>query len=661
MKKRKISCLIQARQTSLRFPNKTLQKINTNYIIDLIYKRLKKSKYIDRIIFLIPKNKKNIKLKNLLLKKNYTFYEGSENNVLDRYYKASKKFNCDLIVRITADCPLIDYEIVDNVIKKHLNAKKKFCLTSNIFPPTFPDGLDVEVIETAVLYSIWKKYNFNKKISKEHVTDLIYKKYNKQIQNYNNEKNFSELRFTLDNQEDLFLIKSVYNYFYPNIYFNFKDIIEFYKKNPELILINIKYNRNENEQISIDRKLWNNSKKIIPSGNQFLSKNPDNYLINQWPAYYKKAKGCYVWSYDNKKYLDMCSMGQGTNILGYANNKIDNQVIKTIRKGSTSVLNPPEENFLANKLIKMHKDLDSVRFTRSGGEALALAIRIARAYTNKDNIAMCGYHGWHDWYLSANLKNKKNLDNHLFKDLKIKGVPKVLKNSTKVFQFNNVKSLKKIIENDKKIAAIIMEVKRFYEPKKKFLQYIEKIQKKYKIPLILDECTSGFRETFGGLYKNYKLKPDICMFGKALGNGYPITALVGKKDVMESIKSSFASSTFWSERIGPTAALASLKEMERTKSWNVISKKGDYLKKKIVKLINKHKLKIKIGGLRSFIYIEFISKNSSVIKKLYIKEMLKKKILASTSIFISVRHTKNIMDKFLTHFEYTLLKLKNYF
>ena len=191
------------------------------------------------------------------------------------------------------------------------------------------------------------------------------------------------------------------------------------------------------KKINSGQKLWIKAKKIIPGGNMFLSKRPEMFLPNGWPTYYSKAKDCYIWDLDNKKYLDASIMGVGTNLLGYANRLIDNSVKSAIIKGNLSSLNSPEEVMLAEKLIKIHPWFDMVKFARTGGEANAIAIRIARAYSGKDNIAICGYHGWHDWYLSANLTNKKNLDNHLLKGLSTIGVPKKLKNSIYTFEYNN--------------------------------------------------------------------------------------------------------------------------------------------------------------------------------------------------------------------------------
>ena len=178
----------------------------------------------------------------------------------------------------------------------------------------------------------------------------------------------------------------------------------------------------------IAKKIWKRALKVIPTGNMLLSKNPNRFLPNRWPTYYKKAKDCYIWGVDGIKYMDVSTMGFGTNILGYSNSKVDKVVHNSIDKGNMSTLNAPEEVYLAEKLIEIHPWFEMVKFARTGGEANSIAIRIARASSGKDGVAICGYHGWHDWYLSSNIQNKKNLDTHLIKKLQTDGVPKSLKN-----------------------------------------------------------------------------------------------------------------------------------------------------------------------------------------------------------------------------------------
>ena len=390
------------------------------------------------------------------------------------------------------------------------------------------------------------------------------------------------------------------------------------------------------------QKVWKKAKGIIPGGNMILSTRPEMFLPDKWPAYYSKAKGCYIWSLDNEKFVDMSLMGVGTNILGYSNDAVDKAVIENITKGNMSTLNCKEEVELAEKLIEICSPWgDMVRFARSGGEANAIAVRIARAATGKDNVAICGYHGWHDWYLAANLTSENILKNHLLNGLSTNGVPSNLKNTVFPFLYNDIDYLKRLVKKEN-IKIIKMEVSRNQGPKNNFLNKVKNLCKKNKIILIFDECTSGFRENFGGLHLKYKINPDLAFFGKGLGNGYAINAIIGTKETMIKAQESFISSTFWTERIGPTAALATLKEMERIKSWEIIKKTGKKIKKKWKELATKYNLKIIIEGLDSLASFRFDSDLNLLYKTYITQEMLKKKILASNSIYSCIHHHKHL-------------------
>ena len=341
-------------------------------------------------------------------------------------------------------------------------------------------------------------------------------------------------------------------------------------------------------------------------------------------------------------------MGVGTNILGYANTQVDNKVKHFIDCGNISTLNSPEEVQLAEKLLDLHPGLDMAKFARTGGEANAIAIRIARAAQNKDRhkIAICGYHGWHDWYLSSNLDNQKNLDNHLIASLKPNGVPSFLKNTCYPFEYGDYKKFDQLISK-KNIGIIMMEVTRNKLLNLKFLNHVRNVSKKKGVILIFDECTSGFRETLGGIYKKTNVQPDMIVLGKALGNGYPITAILGKKEIMSHGKQSFISSTFWTERLGPVAALKTLEIMEKIKSWEIITKNGKYLNKQWLKIANENHLNLKINGLPSISKFEIKSDNFQAYKTFITQEMLKTGFLASNSVYLSIFHEKKVLDRYL--------------
>ena len=387
------------------------------------------------------------------------------------------------------------------------------------------------------------------------------------------------------------------------------------------------------------------------------SKNPDRFLPNFWPSYYSKAKGCYIWDLDNKKYLDFSIMSVGTNILGYANNQVNDYVIKQIKKSNISTLNSYLEIVLAKELLKIDSWAGKVRFAKTGGEILAIAVRIARSFSKKDNIAFCGYHGWHDWYLSSNLQNKNNLNKNLISNLSNEGVPSNLKNTSFPFKWNDIKSFKKVISKNN-VGTVIMEVERNIKPKKKFLKEIELTCKKKNIVLIFDECTSGFREVYGGIYKKYNVKPDIAMYGKSIGNGFPISVIVGKKKVMDASKNTFISSTFWTENSGIAAAIKTLEIMKKKKTWSVIKKKGQKIKKEILKISKKHNLDLKVTGLDAMPKIEFKADVNEYYCNFICYEMLKNKILFKNTVYLSIAHTDKLIKVFLKILDKILFKLK---
>ncbi len=385
------------------------------------------------------------------------------------------------------------------------------------------------------------------------------------------------------------------------------------------------------------------AKKIIPGGTTLFSKRSELHLPDKWPAYFSKAKDTFVWDLKGNKYLDMfCAVG--TNALGYSNDQVNKSVIKKIFKSNMSSLNCPEEVELAKKLIKHHSWASMAKFTRGGGEANAVAIRIARSNTKNKNVAFCGYHGWHDWYLSANINSKKNLDQHLMSGLNYDGVPDNLRNTSFPFPYNDFDYLLKLV-NTQKIGIIKMEVMRNIKPQNDFLKKIRALCNKKKIILIFDECTTGYRENMGGIHLNYKVYPDLAIFGKALGNGFAINAVIGKKHLMQKSENTFISSTFWGERTGYVAALSTINEFVRTNAFKKIKENGKKIKQIWNTLSSKHKIPIKVMGSDSIPSFEF--KDNHNLNKTYLTyKMLENKILATNVIYVNIFHNGKNLKKY---------------
>lgn len=406
-------------------------------------------------------------------------------------------------------------------------------------------------------------------------------------------------------------------------------------------------------------KLWKEAKKIIPGGNQLLSKRSEKFLPDLWPSYYLKAKGCEVWDLELNHYYDFAQMGVGSSVLGYADKDVNAAVTQSIKDGSMCSLNCPEEIELAKILLKLHPWAQMARFARTGGEACAISVRIARAHSKKSKIAFCGYHGWHDWYLSANIGGSTNLDGQLLPGLAPLGVPRELKGTALPFNYNKIEELEKIVkENKDEIGAIIMEPCRASPPDKGFLENVRKIADRIGAILIFDEVTSGFRVNIGGIHLTYGVYPDIAVFGKALGNGFPVSAVIGKRNIMDSAQNSFISSTFWTERIGYAAAIATIRKMKKYDVPKYLVKYGELINAGWKKLSKTHNLEIEINGIPPLTHISFKCDKPLEAQTLYTQEMLEKGYLLGSAVYTTYAYSEKIIDEFIADSDAVFYKIK---
>ncbi len=351
----------------------------------------------------------------------------------------------------------------------------------------------------------------------------------------------------------------------------------------------------EKRKENITHGLYRRAKQIIPGGVGLLSKRPEMYAPDQWPAYYRESRGCEVWDLDGNHYYDMSTNGIGTCLLGYSDQDVKRAVKRRINLGSMCTLNPPEEVELAELLLDIHPWAGQVRFTRTGGESMAVAARIIRATTDRSVIAICGYHGWHDWYLAANLGNDETLRGHLLPGLEPLGVPRELRETTVTFHFYNRDEFKQILEeHGEKLAGVIMEPCRYSDPDPGFLEYVRDEVHRVGGLLVFDEITIGWRLHFGGAHMKFSVYPDIAVFAKALGNGHPIAAVIGTSEAMDGAHKSFISSTYWTESVGPVAALATLKKMSKSNVPAHVEKIGLKVKKYWGKYGDKYNLPVKM-------------------------------------------------------------------
>jgi glutamate-1-semialdehyde 2,1-aminomutase len=630
--------VVQARMGSTRLPDKVMLPVGEVPMIELLLSRLSRARKVNRIVLATTVAARNEPLVKHVSDLGYAVFRGSEADVLDRYFHAAEGFAPDVVVRITGDCPLVDPELVDEVIGAFEAAGSDYL--SNTNPPTYPDGLDVEVFTFASLHKAWGEAT--RPYDREHVTPYIRESGIFTVANFPAVQDMSAERWTVDEPADYAVICDIFRHFSPRTDFTWREVMNLRASNPKLFMRNALIQRNEGARMGTGQKLWKRARRVIPGGSMLLSKRAEMFAPEQWPAYFSKSKGCRVWDLDGRELIDMSMMGIGTNTLGYAHPEVDAAVHAVVDAGNLTTLNAPEEVYLAERLVSMHPWAEMVRFARSGGEANAISVRIARAAAGRSKVAFCGYHGWHDWYLAANLGDSNHLVGHLLPGLEPNGVPEDLRGSALPFEYNRFNQLEALVR-DHDIGVIKMEVSRNLAPADDFLGKVRRLATERNIVLIFDECTSGFRQTFGGLHKQFGVEPDMATFGKTIGNGYALTAVIGRRDIMEAAQTTFISSTFWTERIGSAAALKTLEVMERIRSWETITQTGCAIIDGWEKLAQLHGLEIKVSGLPSLASYAFIGPNAGAYKTLITQEMLAKGYLASTSTYACIDHTPEII------------------
>jgi len=645
----RVVVIVQARMGSSRFPKKVLTEIAPGTtVIQLILERLELSKEVDQVAVAIPDSSDDDPLEAHLGDIGASVFRGSLGDVQSRYVDCGIKYSADWVVRISGDCPLTDPDLVDQVVNGAISGDFEYF--SNVNPPTMPDGLDVEVFKLSALITSRKIDRSSS--SKEHVTGHLRDSGLFRTGSLRHSVDLSQERWTIDYPEDLLQIRA-------NLPAGFSKMgwLELHTAGFRGVTVTHSA-RNEGAQMSEGQKLWSRAKGVIPGGSMLLSKRPEMFLPASWPTYYSKAKGIEVEDLEGNRYSDFATMSVGACSLGYGNDAVDQAVIEAVQDGVMSTLNSPAEVHLAEKLISLHSWAGMVRFARSGGEANAIAVRISRAHTKKDKVAICGYHGWHDWYLSANLGENDNLDGHLLPGLEPAGVPRSLHGTSVTFKYNDTEALEALLQSGE-FAAVQMEVSRNFGPAEGFLERVRELCTHYGVILIFDECTSGFRETLGGLHLKYGVSPDIAMFGKALGNGYAITAVVGRTEVMQSAQSTFISSTFWTERLGPVAALATIAEMERQRSWELLPRTGQAVKEVWNQELTCLGLSFTVSGLDAMPTFAINAPHWLTLKTLFIQEMLHKKFLATGGFNASTAHDEKSLFSYRNAFKDSMTVVAN--
>lgn len=407
------------------------------------------------------------------------------------------------------------------------------------------------------------------------------------------------------------------------------------------------------KKTSRGQELYRQARALMPGGTQLLSKRPEWFAPEQWPPYYSEAKGCEVVDVDGNRYIDMSLSGISACLLGYNDPDVTAAVVRCVERGSMSTLNSPDEVEVARRLVDLHPWSDCVRYSRTGGESVAIAVRIARAHTGREVVAFCGYHGWHDWYLAANLPVEKEpggdlLEGHLLPGLEPLGVPAGLAGTALPFRYNHLEELEGIVKKQgARLAAVVMEPTRAESPEPGFLEGVRQLCDKVGAALVFDEISVGWRLHLGGAHLRYGVDPDIAVFAKSLGNGHPVAAVIGRNDVMQAAQGSFISSTYWTEGVGFAAALATLEKMKKIDVPGHVERIGLRFRAGMERLAEKHGVPLRLAGYPAVTALIFDHPESLALQTLLTVRMLGEGILAAGVFSVTLAHTEQHVDTYL--------------
>lgn len=555
--------IIQARLGSTRLPGKVLADICGQPMLARVVERVRLARTAQQVVVATTSAAHDDELARFCAAHGIECFRGDENDVLDRYFQAAKKFEATTVVRITADCPLIDPQVIDRVTEIFQQGGVDYA--SNTLETTYPDGLDTEVFSFAALEQAWREAT--KTSEREHVTPYLRNSGKFRVRNVANDLgvSFADHRWTVDEPADLEFVRAIYRNLNGHA-FGMCDVLALLEKDSALkktqgtAIMNEGYYKTLYEQSVAgaapkrplpQSQAWlARARKVIPGCSQTFSKGQTQYVQGVSPVFLQRGKGCRVWDVDGHEYIDYIQ-GLLPNILGYAHDEVNAAATAQLAQGHSFSLPNPLEVELAERLTRLIPCAEMVRFGKNGSDATAGSVRAARAFTGRDRIACCGYHGWQDWYIGSTTRNK--------------GVPGAIRALTHPFPYNDLAALEKLLsEHSGEFAAVIMEPVNFTEPAPGFLQGVKELAHKHGALLIFDEICTGFHFGLGGAQKKFGVTPDLACFGKAMGNGFPIACIVGRAEVMKIFEDIFCSFTFAGETASMAAAMKVLDILEHT-------------------------------------------------------------------------------------------------
>jgi glutamate-1-semialdehyde 2,1-aminomutase len=587
-------------------------------------------------------------------------YRGSESDVLERYADAAKASGAQIVVRLTADCPLLDPAVIAQTIR--LRSMTGADYASNVDPPTWPDGLDCEVLTAKALFAAAAEAT--RASDREHVTPFV----------RNNRDRFTAEtliaplpglageRWTLDAPEDLALLSSLVTRLPPDRAPSYLEVLATLDREPQLRELNRDAMRNAGftasvaaENIFIDRhydrsqRLIERAERVIPIGSQTFSKSKLQFPPGAAPLFLTHGDGGRVYDVDGNEYIDLVS-ALLPNVLGYRDPDVDLAIRHQLTRGISFSLPTTLETELAERLVKHVPCAEMVRFGKNGTDATSAAVRLARAATKRDRLMLLGYHGWQDWYIGATTRNL--------------GVPASVSALSHLAPYGDLEAIETLFKKyPGEFAAVMLEPMNTAEPPPGYLQGLKELVHQHGTLLIFDEIITGFRWSIGGAQARYGVTPDLACFGKAMGNGMPISAVVGAANNMRLMEDIFYSGTFGGETLSLAAAIATIDKIEKEKITERLWSTGADLKAQALTRIAKSGLSDAVGlvGAAPWAILTFkdhAKASKEAIKTLFLREMIAAGVLINASHNVCFAHGAADIARVLAAYDHALAVLR---
>lgn len=649
----KTLAIAQARMGSTRVPGKVMRDLNGKPVLAWAIDAIRKASLVNRVCLATSTSPADDVIEAYCKENQIEYFRGSETDVLDRYYHCAKQYHADIVLRFTCDCTFLDAGVINEVIK--LREMTNADYASNCYPPTYPDGLDTECFTFAALEAAWREAT--SPVDRDCLTQFIVRHRNRfKVVNLTCPlPGLDKERWVLDTEKDWEFCKQVADKL-GRASFVYTDIINLLDKNPHIRSINHEGIRNERfyEALATERlptrtftesaRVFKRAIQTIPTGSQTYSKSHIQFPKGHSPLYAAYGDGAYIFDVDGNRYVDLVNAICPV-ILGYGDPDVNEAIRRQLDNGISFSLSTELESELSELLCKHIPCAEMVKLGKSGTDVTTAAIRLARSYTGRDHVLIGGYHGWADWSVACT--NRKS------------GIP------------GDVGWLSHRLEWGKKdlrimdrgvfpehIAAVIVEPNEDPE----YLKWLREYCTKHGIVLVFDEIITGFRYDIGGAQKLFGVTPDLATFGKSMANGMPISALVGKRNIMEKMNSPdvFYSGTFFGETLSIAAAIATIKKIERENVIAHLWRMGEYLEQHIYRLLVKH-------GLSTVIHQSGLAPNTKLIfsdaslegttkdqiRTLFMQEMTQQGILIIASNIMSYAHKQPEMDRIFKAYDET--------